>query len=297
MNKSLALGLGLALLARDLTAQTKVLFEKESKYHYIRVDEENGTRTMRFRRKGREYDESRYDPSHPNVPVLSYTRLFFSSFLFRPDAKRVLMIGLGGGSVPRLIHHYMPDIQMHTVELDGAVLEAAEKHFNFKRDEKNTVRIGDGRVHVKIMLRRKVKYDIIMLDAFRGGYIPYHLTTREFFKQVKGLLSENGIVAANMRPDFKIYDYHKRTMAKVFPSLYTFGKTGNKICVGLSRRSNVHKNEMMQNAIKLQSRHQFEFRLPALIDDYQPRIDYETKGEIFTDDHAPVNILRGIPRE
>ncbi len=43
MNKSLALGLGLALLARDLTAQTKVLFEKESKYHYIRVDEVTST--------------------------------------------------------------------------------------------------------------------------------------------------------------------------------------------------------------------------------------------------------------
>jgi spermidine synthase len=207
------------------------------------------------------------------------------------------MIGLGGGSVPRLIHHYMPDIQMDTVELDSAVLEAAEKHFNFKRDKKNTVRIGDGRVHVRMMLRRKVKYDIIMLDAFRGGYIPYHLTTKEFFQQVKGLLSENGIVAANMRPDFKIYDYHKRTMAKVFPSLYTFGKTGNKICVALQRRTNVHKNEMMQNAIKLQTRYQFEFRLPALLEDYQPQIDYETRGEIFTDDYAPANILRNIPRE
>ncbi|MDA0836722.1 MAG: fused MFS/spermidine synthase [Planctomycetota bacterium] len=297
MNKKLILGAVLALVTCNLTAQTKVLFEKESKYHYIRVDEENGQRTMRFRRKGLEYDESRYDPSQPNIPVLSYTRLFFSAFLFRPDAKRVLMIGLGGGAVPRLIHHYMPDIQMDTVELDGAVLEAAEKHFNFKRDDKNTVRIGDGRVHVRIMLRQKVKYDIIMLDAFRGGYIPYHLTTKEFFQQVEGLLSENGIVAANMRPDFKIYDYHKRTMANVFPSLYTFGATGNKICVGMPRRTNVHKNEMMQNAIKLQSRHQFEFRLSAIVDEFQPEVDYETKGEIFTDDYAPANILRGIPRE
>jgi len=297
MNKYLVLGVALVLMTCNLTAQTKVLFEKESKYHYIRVDEDKGVRTLRFRRKGQEYDESRYDPSQPNLPVLSYTRLFFSAFLFRPDAKRVLMIGLGGGAVPRLIHHYMPDIQMDTVELDGAVLEAAEKHFDFKRDEKNTVRIGDGRVHVRIMLRQKVKYDIIMLDAFRGGYIPYHLTTKEFFQQVKGLLSENGIIAANMRPDFKIYDYHKRTMAKVFPSLFTFGKTGNRICVALPRRTNVHKSEMMQNAIKLQSRHQFEFRLPALVDDFQPQVDYETKGEIFTDDYAPANILRGIPRE
>ena len=277
--------------------QRKVLFEKESQYHYVVVAEVNGIRSMRFRRMGTEYNESQYNPSKPHVPVLEYTRLFFSAFLLCPDAKRVLMIGLGGGSVPRLIHHYMPEVQMDTVELDPVVLEAAEKHFDLKRDEKCTVQVRDGRVAVRIMLKRKIKYDIVMLDAFRGGYIPYHLTTQEYLEQCKGLLTPKGVVAANMRPDFKIYDYHKRTMAAVFPSLYTFGTRANKICVALQTKRNIPRTQLMRTALELQAKRQFLFQLPALMDDYSTKIDYEKDGEIFTDDYAPANILRDIPRE
>lgn len=277
--------------------EQKVLFEKESQYHYIIVDEVDGLRTMHFRRKGREYDESKVNKNDPYTPVLNYTRLFFSSFFFCPKAKKVLMIGLGGGSVPRIIHKFFPQVQIDTVELDPAVVEAAKKHFFYVTDDRSRAIVRDGRVQVRIFLKKNVKYDIVMLDAFRGGYIPYHLTTKEFMEQCKGLLTERGIVAANMRPDFMIYDYHKRTIASVFPSLFTFGKKGNKICVALPRKKDYSESQLRRVAMSLQSKYSPSFRLPELLNEFDPKIDYETRGEIFTDDYAPVNVLRGIPRE
>jgi spermidine synthase len=274
-----------------------ILFEKESMYHYVMVDEYKNVRRLRFRRKGTDYDESSIDTRDPLRPVSDYVRLFFSAFLFCPDAERVLMIGLGGGCVPRIVHHYFPDVQMDSVELDPVVVEAAEKHFDFKTDAKNRVFVRDGRVQVRLFLREKVRYDIVMLDAFRGGYIPYHLTTKEFMEQCKGLLTERGVVAANMRPDFKIYDYHKRTIAAVFPSLYTFGKVGNKICVAIPAKRQVSDLELKKTALELQARHPVDFRFPTLLEDFNKETDYETAGEVFTDDYAPANVLRGIPRE
>jgi len=277
--------------------QKKTLFEKQSIYHYILVEEEGTVRTLKFRRAREGYSESRIDTKTPYQPVFNYTRLFFSAFLFCPEAKRALMIGLGGGSVPRLVHHSFPDLQMDTVELDPMVLKVAKEFFMFKPSPKNRVFIADGRVQVRSFLRKKEKYDIVMLDAFRGGYIPYHLTTKEFLEQCKGLLTEKGVVVANMRPDFKIYDYHKRTLAEVFPSLYTFGKTGNKICVALPENRKFSELELRKTAMELQARHPVSFRFPTLLDEQVTEIDYETAGEIFTDDYVPANALRGIPRK
>jgi len=274
-----------------------VLFEKESMYHYVMVEESDGIRKLRFRRKGTDYDESSMDTRDPLRPVSDYVRLFFSAFLFCPDAERVLMIGLGGGCVPRMVHHYFPDVQMDSVELDPVVVEAAERYFDFKTDAKNRVFVRDGRVQVRLFLKERAKYDIVMLDAFRGGYIPYHLTTQEFMEQCKALLTDRGVVAANMRPDFKIYDYHKRTIAAVFPSLFTFGKVSNKICIGSPVKRQVSDLELQKTALELQARHPINFRFPTLLEDFIKETDYETAGEVFTDDYAPANVLRGIPRE
>lgn len=324
----------LALQAAGAQEGRKILFEtdntdKASPYHYIIVDEKDGIRTMRFRRLGVEYDESQFDTNNPLRPVLGYTRLFFASFLLCPKPKKILMIGLGGGSVPTLVRHYFPEVQMDAVELDPLVVVAAMKFFDYKPDrivlsdssalnyfdsfrdravlakdlrespsDKARVFVRDGRVQVRLFLAKQAKYDLIMLDAFRGGYIPFHLTTKEFLSQCRELLSEGGGVVLNMRPDFKIYDYHKRTVAAVFPSLYTFGgKEGNKICLALPAARDVPVSQLRMAAMDLQGRHGFTFQIPTLVEDLVTQTDYEKTGEIFTDDYAPVNVLRGIPRE
>ena len=61
---------------------------------------------------------------------------------------------------------------------------------------------GDGRVFLN---RNKQPYDLILLDAFHGGYIPFHLLTKEFFRLVKKHLTPNGAVAINVHDGTKLF--------------------------------------------------------------------------------------------
>ena len=56
-------------------------------------------------------------------------------------------------------------------------------------------RAGDGRVFLN---RNSERYDLILLDAYRGGYVPFHLLTREFYALVKQRLAPGGAVAFNV---------------------------------------------------------------------------------------------------
>jgi len=276
-------------------ACSKTLYERQSLYHYIRVEGSGTVRTLHFRRRGTEYDESMVDIAQPLWLGMRYYRLMFAGSLFVPEPKRVLMVGLGGGTLSRVTAHYFPEAVVDSVELDPEVVKIAEKYFLFRQGKNLKVFVRDGRVHVKSLVRRKAKYDIILLDAFRGGYIPYHLTTKEFLEECRKILAPGGVVVANLWDDVRLYEYQRRTFARVFKSHYAFGGGGNKILVATPRKVNLSKGELYERAKKLQKRRRFSFEMKSVVDEYDPEIDYPLRGEILVDGHAPANILRSQP--
>ncbi len=276
-------------------AGSKTLYEGQSLYHYIRVEESGNVRTLCFRRRGVDYDESQVDIAHPLELTMYYSRLMFAGFLFVPEPKRVLIVGLGGGTLSRVTGHYFPDAKVDSVELDPEVVKVAREYFHFREGGNVKVFVRDGRVHIKSLVRRKAKYDIILLDAFRGGYIPYHLTTKEFLQECRSLLTPGGVVVSNLRPGFLLYEYQRRTFAGVFRSHYAFGGGSNKILVSIPREVKLTKEELSDRAKKLQERCKFSFEMESVVDEYDPRVDYTAQGEILVDGHAPANILRNQP--
>ena len=290
----IVLGIGV-LLAIENEADSRTLYEGQSLYHYIRVEESGTLRTLGFRRRGVDYDESQVDIAEPLQLVMYYSRLMFAGFLFVPEPKRVLVVGLGGGTLSRVTAHYFPEAVVDTVELDPEVVKVAEKYFLFRRGKNLKVFVRDGRVHIKSLVRRKAKYDLIMLDAFRGGYIPYHLATREFLEECRSILAPGGVVVSNLRPGFLLYEYQRRTFAKVFKSHYAFGGGSNKILVSIPQKMSLDKKELSERAENLQKRRKFSFEITSVVDEYDPEIDYPVRGEILVDGHAPANILRSQP--
>ncbi len=291
---SVLLAMGMLFgVGKDACAKT--LYEKQSLYHYLCVEENGTLRTLRFRRRGTDYDESVVDMAEPLQLVIYYSRLMFSGFLFVPEPKRVLVVGLGGGTLSRVIAHYFPEAKVDSIELDPEVLNVAKKYFLFKEGPNLKVFTRDGRVQIKRLLRQGATYDVIMLDAFRGGYIPYHLTTKEFLEECRGILSPGGAVVANLRPGFLLYEYQRRTFAKVFQSHYAFGGGSNKILVSIPKEVKATKQELYERAQKLQERHKFSFEMKSVLEEYDPEMDYATEGEILVDGHAPANILRSQP--
>ncbi len=277
--------------------ESKVLLEKESLYHYILVVEEGGIRRLRFRRSGSEYEESAINIHRPLQFEMYYYNLMFAGFAHRPNPKRILFIGLGGGTIPMAIHHYFPGVPIDNIELDPDVVSVAKKYFGFREDDLMKVYIRDGRVQVRRFLRDKRKYDIIFVDTFRGGYIPYHLTTKEFMEFLKALLNPDGVVVSNLRSGFESYHYHRRTFNAVFSNQYSYGSSGNVIVVVDAREKPLTQKELLAAARRLQKEKQFTLDLPAVVEaDGMPN-DYLQKGPILTDDYAPTDVLRGIPRE
>jgi len=275
----------------------KVLLEKESLYHYIRVIEEDGIRRLQFRRSGAEYEESAINIRQPLKFEMYYYSLMLAGFAHKPDPERILFIGLGGGTISMAIHHYFPKVHIDNVELDPDVVEVAKKYFGFKEDDRMKVYVRDGRVQVRRLLRDKAKYDIIFADAFRGGYIPYHLTTKEFMESLKALLTSDGIVVSNLRPGFESYDYHRRTFNAVFRNQYSYGSGSNVIVIVDAQEKPLTQKDLEASAQRLQKEKQFTVDLPAIIQERRMQNDYVREGPILTDDYAPTDILRSIPSD
>ncbi|MHB1038563.1 MAG: spermidine synthase [Pirellulales bacterium] len=281
----------------DAFGGEEVLYEKESLYHYIRVVESGGVRRLQFRRAGGDHEESAIDLAKPLEFQMEYYRLMMAVLAHQPSPKSVLVVGLGGGALPMALHRYYPAARIDCVELDPDVAEVAKRYFGFREDERLKVYVGDGRVQVRRFARDPRKYDVVMLDAFRGGYIPYHLTTREFLEQVKAILTDRGVVVANLLPGFESYHYQRRTMAAAFRQQWSYGSGGNIAVVAGDARSAPTQDQLIATARRLQKEKALSLPLLSIVEEGGVRDDYVKQGPILTDDYAPTDLLRSMPRE
>jgi spermidine synthase len=203
-----------------LWARMKTVLEKDTFYHRIRVQEDDEARYMYFDRTL----QSAMNLKDPTALRLIYSRYTSLGFTFRPDAKKVLIIGLGGGSIPKKLQKEFPSMEVDVVEIDPEVIQIAKNHFNV-RDSKNLrLHAQDGRL---FLTRTANQYDIIMIDAYYSDAMPFHLATREFFELAQRKLAPNGILVTNLisavtGPSGKIARAFVKTQRRVFPQTYVF---------------------------------------------------------------------------
>jgi spermidine synthase len=207
----------------------RTLYEGDSIYHHITIRQEGGERCMIFGRQ-RDLRQTCIDLAKLDASVFEYTSMMFAGFLFRPDAKKVCLIGLGGGYIPTVFRMHFPQVQLRTVEVDPLVEKLAKQYFRFAVPSGQTLSIDDGRQFLK---KSKERYDQIWLDAFNSDYIPAHMTTKEFLQLAKLRLNEGGIVIQNVFGDNKLYDAQIATFQAVFARVFVFEgqKTGSCIIV------------------------------------------------------------------
>jgi spermidine synthase len=136
----------------------------------------------------------------------------------------MLIIGLGGGSIPKKVQKEFPHMEIDAVEIDPEVIKMAKDFFHVKENKLLRLHAQDGRL---FMARTPHQYDIILLDAYFTDAMPFHLATREFFELAQRKLTPNGIVVANLisavtGPSGKIVRSFARTQRQVFPQTYIF---------------------------------------------------------------------------
>lgn len=277
---------------------SRVLYEKDSAYHQISVTEDGLNRYLRFNRSFQGGMVLR-DPFESPFLYTSYAHL---AHVFHPTIRRVLLIGLGAGSIPKRFMRDYPDVSVDSIELDPAVVEVAKRFFEVKEDGRHRIVVQDGRVFVR---RTEAKYDLIILDAYFAEGIPFHLATREFLETIRSRLAPGGIVVSNIigaleGPQSRLFRALYKTYGRVFPGLYpfptAFGLARNAtetrtIILVASTRAGMAGDEIMAIAKRLRAEGRVRLPLDRYAKDF-----YESKVStddvpVFTDDYAPVDIL------
>jgi spermidine synthase len=215
--------------------------------------------------------------------------------IYPGELKKVLMLGLGGGSISTYLGRFMPDVAIDTVEIDRRVIEVAKQYFGLRETERVRYLDGDGRVFLN---RNRGLYDLILLDAYRGGFVPFHLLTKEFYTLVKQRLTPGGAVASNVHDGTKLYHSTVKTLGEVFPTLDLYPTGAGEVIAIATMTDGLDKDVLASRAAALQER--YMFRHP-LSDALRRRMDnpraQAAQGELITDDFAPVNLYDAIGRE
>jgi spermidine synthase len=131
----------------------------------------------------------------------------------------MLIVGNAAGTAARAYRELRPDVHIDGVELDGAVTEVGRKYFDL-RDDNLDVHTADGRPYLAHAGDKR--WDVMLVDAYRQPYIPFYLTTREFFSLAKDHLAPGGVLAINVGStpgDTRIQQAVSATMRDVFCSV------------------------------------------------------------------------------
>ncbi|MBE3123563.1 MAG: fused MFS/spermidine synthase, partial [Planctomycetes bacterium] len=269
-------------------------YDKESKYYRIRVVDypAEGRRCLHFS-KSRGIQSSMILAA-PDQLDLRYSKSMTAAFALHPEPKDVLLVGLGGASIPKFIQKQFPDVRMDIVEIDPDVVKVTQEHFEFKGTPNTRVIVMDGRMYLK---RSPKTYDIIMLDAYASDRVPFHLTTREFVELVKSRLKPGGFVVSNLWEHTvnRFYFAELKTFQAVFPQTYILksGDSGNMILFATLDDKPVTKDAWAKQAAKVTAGKDFGFDLATLVTaEYEYLTPRRISEKPLTDDMAPVDTLR-----
>jgi spermidine synthase len=203
--------------------EIKILARERSPYNDIYVIRKGDYRELWFKGNDGDYFlQSRVDIGRQKQLALIYSNMMMASLLFCPNPRRLLMVGLGGGSVTNFLSKWFPDLKIDVVEIDEKVIEISKKYFFLKESNRYRIFQEDGRVFIKNR-KGQEQYDWIVLDAFKSGSIPYHLKTHEFYKEIRSVLKPNGVVGSNLYgKGNSLKPRDTKTFLSVFPNIYCF---------------------------------------------------------------------------
>jgi spermidine synthase len=265
----------------------------DTPYNSLTVERRGNLVEMRARARGSEALESAVDLTDPLRLVVHYTRSLYGALFIQPQPKRVLMIGLGGAGFHRLFAASYPDALLHSVELDSKVLELCESRMGFKPTAKTPVTIMDGRMFVK---RNKEQWDWLILDAFRGGFVPPHLKTEEFYRECAARLSDRGVFVSNLHATSQLYFSDLKTIRAVFPQVVLFETLGRGNVIAVAVK---YKDPIITDPAKWPTAEALTLPVHAgRLDLKEVRnevtlfpVDRMKTARVLTDDFAPVEFL------
>lgn len=264
------------------------LYEAESAYNYIQVVRQDDCNYLLLN-EGQAYHSFYCDGGRvPRISVWSIMLAapFFSTSLPQSPVARAAVIGLAAGTIPKQLSQVFGPIPIDGIELDPAIVEAGREYFAMNEPNIRVI-VGDGRYELNQL---EGDYDLITLDAYKVPYIPWHMTTRQFFEEVKAHLSGRGVLAINVGrvpDDRRLVEAVTATLATVFPSVHTVDVPGSLNSILFATVKPTAVEDLARNLGQLDPQAD-PLLYEAVRTAYENVVPTVAKGPVFEDERAPV---------
>ena len=169
----------------------KILHRARGRIQELAVTREGDVVTLWFEGKVR---QTVFDRAAPHLPGLEYARNMLASLIFCPRAESCLMLGLGGGSIPRMMLAARPRMRVEAVEIDPDVVEVASRYFEIGALPRFAIHLEDA---AEFLGRCASRYGIVLLDTYIGETFPDQCASGECFRDIRKSLDEEGVLAIN----------------------------------------------------------------------------------------------------
>ncbi|MFM1911642.1 MAG: hypothetical protein RJB18_1033 [Pseudomonadota bacterium] len=224
----------------------------------VDVSEMDGVRSLYL---GSETVQSAMRVKAPYELELAYSRGMMMFLLFMKQPKDLLMIGLGGGSIPKYIHHFLPEMQTRVVEINPRIIQVARSHFYLPDDDDRLQVIeGDGVVYLK---ENNGTADVLLLDIFDSQGVPPEMYNQAFFDTCEASLILDGMMAVNLWGSDKNFDIYLQRIEQSFHDrvlVLRTGRPGNIVVFGFKRPPrDLRWSTLRVRAKALQEHHKIEF--------------------------------------
>jgi spermidine synthase len=175
--------------------------------------------------------------SQPEVLVLTYTQAMLAALLFRPEPRRMLIVGLGGGSLAKFLLRHFPDSEVEAVECRREVIRVARDYFALPQDPRLKVHAASALQYLQE--KTDACFDLIFVDVFDAEGMDRELEESAFFRQCRNRLSDQGVVSANLWASRPLAcRHHLKALRRAFAGQVLelpAPACGNLIALGMAR--------------------------------------------------------------
>ena len=267
-----------------------LVYETESAYNYIQVIEREQFHYLRLNE-----GQGVHSIYHPTVSNYQgpweqvVVAPFFNPANYDPaQVQRIAIVGLAAGTTARQATQVYGPVPIDGYEIDPKIVEAGRKYFDMNEKNLNVI-VQDGRWGLE---HSPYHYQIISVDAYQPPYIPFRLTTREFFQIVYDHLAADGVMVINVGrspSDRSLINSLSSTILTVFPSVHVIDIPGSFNSIIFASAQPTQETDLFKNYLYLKNSpgtpalllESMEITLSSL----QPAPQV---GQIFSDDHAPI---------
>ncbi len=195
-----------------MVAQPKKILHVSRDKNFIEVIEQGEYRSLNFQGS---VVQSKIALKEPGRLVLRYTHyMMAASLLAIPRPSRILLIGIGGGSLLHFFQHYLPQCRVDAVDYSQHIIDIARQYFHLPESGQIVVHCDDG-LRFLARLSGTEPYDLILLDAFNDSGMARNIYSSRFFKLAEQKLSPQGVICCNLWSGNRtIYNETKKAILK-----------------------------------------------------------------------------------